>query len=126
MSEGASYLLGLALIMAVFLILMYLFQERHWLLKYLFIMGILLAGWMVPTAMYDIRSHCETVVANSTVLDASTSSYEYKQVCFTTTSTTPDTFYKIYAWVYFFMILYFLFNIFYDLYQYVKTIRWWP
>lgn len=117
MNEGMGYLLAIALTIAVFLVLMYVFQERHFLLKYLFIMAIMLAGYFIPTAVINLKTTCETVVANSTDVTDYVTSYEYTSFCYTTETNTADTFYQVYDWVYFIMILYFVVKIFYELYQ---------
>lgn len=125
-SESGIYLLGIALVIGYFLILKSEFGEKHWLLKYVFIMGILLAGYFIPGVMLDTRTQCDFIVANATT-SGSVTTYEYDSFCFTTETDTPETFYIVFAWLYYFLILYFLIKIFYDLYQYMKpkVMRFW-
>lgn len=125
-SEAMTYLVGIALVIAYFFVLQYVFGERHWLLKYLFIMGILLAGYFIPGVLLDARTQCDVVVSNSTVV-VNTTSYSYTSFCYTTSTNTPDTFYQVFAWIYYFMLAYFIIKLFYEFYQYMKprVMRFW-
>ena len=125
MSDGAAYLGAIFLGIGVFMTLLVIFQERHFMLKYLFIMGILVSGFFIPSAVYEMPNHCLYVLNTSTTINATATGYSYAQQCFTTTSNFPDTFYKVYWWTYMIMILYFIIKMFYDLYQhYVGGKSW--
>ena len=115
--EALAYLFGIGLTMLLFFLLLVVFQEKNFLLKYLFIMGIFFAGYMIPTVVMDVRTTCETVINTSTVT-GNTTSFSYMQQCFTTTTKTADTFFIVYSWIFFAMIGYFIVKVFYDLYQY--------
>ena len=115
MNLGIGYLLAIVVIVGSFLVLLGLFQEKHFLLKYLFFIGILFAILFIPTAIYNIPTHCDTII-NSSDTNGTFTTYNYSEQCFTTTSTVPDAFYQIYAWMDFIMIAYFVLKIFYELY----------
>lgn len=122
MSNGGMYLGAIGLIIAAFLILMYLFQERNWLLKYLFIMGIFIAALFIPTAVYNIPIDCETVPVNITTASSTLTQVTYQQQCFTSTENIPDTFYLVFWTFYLMMFIYFIIKLFYELYQYLKEV----
>lgn len=111
MSEGIGLLIAIAILICLFGFLLFLFQEKNHVLRLLFIMAILVSGFFIPTAVYQLRTNCDSVVANATAINSSVNSYEYKQFCYTTTSTAPDTFYTI-AWsIYQIIIFYFIIHV---------------
>jgi hypothetical protein len=116
MSEGIGLLLAIALMMIFFSLLLYLFQEQNPLLRLLFIMAILVSGFFVPTAVYKLRTTCETVVNTSTLVVGVTTN-TYMQECFTTDDTAADTFYTIFWSIYQILILYFICKVAYMMFQ---------
>jgi len=115
------YLGAIGLIAGLFIVLMYLFEERNWLLKYVFLMGIFVAALFVPTAVYNIRIDCDIVPSNFTT-SGSTTSLNYSQQCFTSSENIPDTFYTVYWTIYIILFIYFILKLFYELYQHFKSV----
>lgn len=101
MIEGLTYLVGIAIMGGFFLLLGGVFGSEFPVIRMLFVMLTVVLAYFVPAAMLDANTICETVVANSTVVDASTTSYGYTHYCFNSGITTPNTFYLIIAWVYY-------------------------
>lgn len=115
MSAGIGQLVAIAIMMALFGLLLYFFEERRPLLKYLFIMGILVSAFFVPSAVYNLSTTCNTVINTTTVVNNVTS-YTYISQCTTDTQTgTADTFYKVMWSIYQLIILYFILRMFYEL-----------
>lgn len=106
MSEGIGILIAVMISIGLFTILLLLFKENNPLLRLIFVAGILVSGFFIPTGVYQLRTECETVVANSTKLSNVTISYEYESFCYTTTSTAPETFYTVMWSLYQLMIVY--------------------
>lgn len=102
-SLGIGLLIGIALLGSLFAVLLFLFQEEHPILRLLFIGGILICGFFIPTAVYQLTTACDNVVSNTTISNNVTS-YQYTQFCATTANTSTDTFYSI-AWGMFRLIL---------------------
>lgn len=112
MNLGIGLLFAVAIMIGFFTLLMVLFEERNPLLKYLFLMGILVSAFFVPTGVYHLRDYCEIMVANTTV-SGNFTGYEYRQECFTTTANDgADTFYSVMWSLYQIMILYFIIRVF--------------
>lgn len=105
MSEGTGLLLAVALSILFFSLLLWLFKENHPLLRLVFIMGVMVSGFFIPTGVYQLQQNCNVVVANSTTA-GSTISYEYTSFCYTTTTTAPNTFYIVMWTLYQIFIIY--------------------
>jgi len=113
-TEGTGILFAIGLVMLFFAGLLYLYREENFLLKNLFILGILVAGLFIPTGVVQLRTTCDILVKNATVT-ANTTSYAYAQQCFTTATTAPDTFYIVFWSIYQIIMLYFILKIIYHI-----------
>lgn len=122
MTNGGLYLAAIGLIIGAFLILMYLFQERNWLLKYLFILGIFVATLFIPTAVYNIPIDCDIVPVNITTTTSTLTQVTYSQQCFTSTENIPDTFYIVFWSIYLILFIYFIIKLLFELYQHFKQV----
>lgn len=63
---------------------------------------------LVPKAMIDSQTVCETVVANSTKVSASITSYEYEDFCYQRTENTPVIFMRVLGTFYSLLFTYIL------------------
>lgn len=50
---------------------------------------------LVPKAMIDAQTVCETIVTNSTEVSSTVTAYEYEEFCYQRPETTPSTFWKV-------------------------------
>ena len=84
MTEAIVYLFGIGLVALIFAFIVMNVRNEHAALKYFLIAMLLVLSMMIPSAMFNARENCETVVSNSTIIDSVTTSYEYSSFCFTT------------------------------------------
>lgn len=106
MTEAISYLVGIGVVAGIFSVILYNIREEHNLMRFFILLLLVTLGFLVSKTFFDARTTCETVVANSTTVSNITTSYEYTSFCFTTTTSTPGTFYTIMMWAYYIIIAY--------------------
>lgn len=123
MSEAITFLLGIGITAGIFAIILYNLREEHGLIRFFLLMLLLTLGFFVSKPLWDARTDCETVVANSTQVSNVTTAYEYSTYCYTTTTNTPGTFYTIMLWSYYAIIGYVLIWIFISIIERIRALR---
>lgn len=106
MSEAVTYLLGICATAVIFAFIMLRLNDKHGFLKYLLVFGLLILGLFIPGAMLNSRTQCEVVMANSTIVNSSLTSYDYQSFCFTTDTSLPVTYYQVMSYAYYVIIGY--------------------
>lgn len=113
MSEAVIYVAGIGVTALIFGLILYYVKEDHPHLRFFMVMVLMTLALMMTKTFWDARTECETVVANSTDISSVTTTYEYTNFCYTTTTNTPGTFQTIIYWSYYVMIGYVLLNLLY-------------
>lgn len=69
-------------------------DEKHFILKLVLLFWVVAVVLLIPKVALDANTICETVVANSTDVSASVTSYEYESFCYDRAEGTAGSFYK--------------------------------
>ena len=100
-------IIGLGL--ATFLLFFFISQleEEHGILKLLGLFFVLALLLLFPKTVLDAQTVCEPVI-NTTSVNANTTTYTYKDFCFTQEKDTNTTFFKAILWFYRLFVIYVL------------------
>lgn len=108
--EGIVWLLGLTLNMVLFWILYQVLQGSDkqaglvdWteVLKYMFVLSILVFAFFIPSIMVLATRQCDTVMANSTALSGNLTTYGYTYYCYETQGFVGITFYQWFTYIWY-------------------------
>lgn len=117
--DAVSTILGVGVFSA--LIFFFSFQiekEKHYLLRLFLVFVAMAVLILIPKSLIDEQYTCESVVANSTDVNATVTTYEYESFCYTRTEETPTTFYNIVLWFYRIFIGYVI------VYLFIMALQW--
>jgi len=99
-AEALTFVIGVGITAFLLFFIYNSLPEEHKLLKFFLLMSVLALMLILPKSFGDSQEVCETVVANSTELNSSVTSYEYESFCFTKETTTTTTFMQTVFWIY--------------------------
>lgn len=107
MNESLVYLAGIGSTAIIFAFIIYQIREEHQLFKYIMIFGLIVLSMFIPTIMFNATINCENVVANSTLTNNNLSvTYQYTQVCNTSTVQPPLSYFTVLNYMYYAVALY--------------------
>lgn len=104
-------IIGVGIVCMVLAYLMNTLDEKHWVLKMVILLFIASSLLLIPKASIDATTVCESVVANSTAVTSTITSYEYESFCYTRDETTSVSFLETYNLMYYIIIGYMIVSI---------------
>jgi hypothetical protein len=98
--DALSVIIGVGMVCAIMFVFAYIISENHPVLKMFVLIFCIILLIVIPHSLIESRRVCETVVANSTTYNSSTTTYEYGTHCFDGDSTASTLLLKVVTWFY--------------------------